>query len=158
MISVLAEAKIADKVGVTIGRFQPFHKGHAEMVRNLTHKFNKVIVIVAGNSKDKKNPFSYDTRVKMMQASLPDVMSKIEIHKAEFAGKGSGYVPGILSDIIKNKRSSVEIDTAITVLVGEDRFEDIKKQMEHARQLKASDAKLAGTELMFEPDMAVVLK
>ncbi len=150
--NLIREAK-ADKIGVTIGRFQPFHKGHAEMIRDLARRFNKVIVIVAGNSKDKKNPFTYETRLEMMKKSLPDVMSKVEVYKAQFGGKGSGYIPGIMSDIIKDTRSSVEGDTAITILVGEDRFEDIQKQLESARQLIAK-----GTELMFNPDLAVVEK
>jgi len=148
VLKTLREAR-ADQVGVTIGRFQPFHKGHAEIIRGLAKKFDKVIVIVAGNTKDKKNPFSLETRMQLMQKSLPDVMSNVEIHKAEYGGKGSGYIPGVLSDIVKNKRSSVEADTAIHILVGPDRFAEIKKQLDHAKL-----AKEQGTELLFDPNMA----
>lgn len=139
----------ADQVGVTIGRFQPFHKGHAEIIRGLAKKFDKVIVIVAGNTRDKKNPFSLETRMELMQKSLPDVMSKVEIHKAEYGGKGSGYIPGVLSDIVKDKRSSVEADTAIHILVGPDRVGEIQKQLDHAKL-----AKEQGTELLFDPNLA----
>lgn len=151
--SLLREAK-ADQVGVTIGRFQPFHRGHAEMIRNLARRFSKVIVIVAGNTKDKKNPFSFETRLDLIKKSLPDVFSKLEVHKAQFGGKNSGYVPGVLSDISKNTNSSVEGDTAVTILVGEDRFADVQKQIEHARQLKQQGK----STLDFDPDLAIVQK
>ena len=151
--NLLREAK-ADQVGVTIGRFQPFHRGHAEVIRNLARRFSKVIVIVAGNGKDKKNPFSYDTRLDLIKKSLPDVFSKLEVHKAQFGGKNSGYLPGVLSDISKNTNSSVEGDTAVTILVGEDRFEDVKKQIDHARQLKQQGK----STLDFDPDLAIVQK
>ena len=151
----------ADQVGVTLGRFQPFHRGHATIIRDLAKKFNKVIVIVAGNSKDKKNPFSFETRVDLMKKSLPDVMSKVEIHKAQFGGKGSGYIPGVISDIITNKQSTLDKDTAIQVLVGEDRVEDIKKQMAHALQTKEKEASSspvvgATSQVYFDPSLATV--
>jgi len=122
----------ADTIGVTIGRFQPFHKGHAAIIRDLASKFTKVVVIVAGNKRDKKNPWSYETRVEMMQRSLPDVMPKVEVYVAEWEGKASGYIPGVLSDIINDHNSSIEPEIAINVLVGPDRFESMKKQMQHA--------------------------
>jgi len=150
ILEVLGEAK-ADKVGVTIGRYQPFHKGHAEVIRDLAHKFNKVIVIVAGNTKDKKNPFSFDLRLEMMKKSLPDVFSKLEVHKAEFDGKNSGFIPGVLSDIVKNKRSTLEADVAATILVGQDRAEEMKKQLQSALKYKE-----AGNDLFFDPGLAVV--
>lgn len=146
----LTEAK-ADMIGVTIGRFQPFHRGHAEIIRKLASKYTKVIVIVAGNKADKKNPFSYNTRIDLMRKSLPDVEAKLEVYKAEFEGKNSGYIPGILSDIISDHNSSIGVDTAVNVLVGPDRFEDIKMQFDRARIAKEKDS-----ELIFDPNIAVV--
>jgi cytidyltransferase-like protein len=140
-------------VGVTIGRFQPFHKGHAEMIRDLAAKFNKVIVLVAGNSKDKKNPFSYETRVEMMMKSLPDVWNKIKVYKGEYEGKPSGFIPAVLSDIVKKGDSTLKGDTAVNVLVGEDRFENVKDQIERAKKAKA-----AGTEVMADPNLMTVQK
>ncbi len=147
---MVVEGKV-DTVGVTIGRYQPFHKGHAEIVRQLAQKYTKVVVLVAGNKRDKNNPFSYELRLDMMKKSLPDVSGKIEVYKAEMAGKATGYLPGILSDVIRDHNSSVEAGTAINILVGPDRVEDIKKQMEHARQFKGR-----GEEMLFDPDLAVV--
>lgn len=142
----------ADKVGVTIGRYQPFHAGHAAVIRRLAGQFNKVIVLVAGNKLDAKNPFPFETRLDLMKRSLPDVFGKLEIHKAEVGGKSSGFVPGILSDIIKDKKSTVKPDTAIEILVGPDREADVKKQLDRARQYKETGK----TEMLFDPDMAIV--
>lgn len=149
-LAVLRESR-ADRVGVTIGRYQPFHRGHAEVIRRLAAKFDRVLVIVAGNTRDKKNPFSYDLRIELLKRSLPDVLNKVEIHRAEVGGKGSGFVPGVLSDIIKDKNSSLEADVAVTVLVGEDRFQEMQAQMQRAVAFKEK-----GGELYFDPTMAVV--
>jgi cytidyltransferase-like protein len=150
--SIVSEAQ-ADMVGVTIGRFQPFHKGHAEMIRDLTAKFNKVIVLITGNKKDKKNPFSYETRVEMMMKSLPDVWNKIKVYKGEYEGKASGFIPAVLSDIVNKGDSTLKGDTAVNILVGEDRFENVKDQVERAKQAKAS-----GTEVMADPNLMTVQK
>lgn len=152
---MLLKERKADKIGVTIGRFQPFHMGHATIIRNLANKFNKVIVIVAGNTQDKKNPFSYETRLELMKKSLPDVSGKIEIYKATMGGKNSGYLPGVISDIIKDHSSSVQGDTAINIMIGPDRFDEIKKQIEHARKAKEQgNAK----DMVFNPDLVTVSK
>jgi cytidyltransferase-like protein len=143
---------VADSVGVTIGRFQPFHRGHAEVIRKLANSHTKTIVLVAGNTPDKKNPFSYETRLKMMKASLPDVWRKIEVYKATFGGKNSGYVPGILADVVGKGKSSLKGDTAVEILVGPDRFEQMKQQVARAQEFKASGKE----ETAFDPDLAVV--
>lgn len=152
LLKLLGEAR-SDQVGVTIGRYQPFHKGHAEIIRELAKKFDKVLVIVAGNTVDKKNPFSFDTRLELMKRSLPDVISKVEIHKAQMDGKGSGYLPGVLSNIIRDKESALEADVAVQILVGEDRVAEYKKQMDHAL---AAKEKPGAPEMYFDPSLATV--
>ncbi len=152
VLKVLGEAR-TDQVGVTIGRYQPFHRGHGEIIRELAKKFDKILVIVAGNTKSKENPFSFDTRVELMKRSLPDVISKVEIHKAEMSGKGSGYLPGVLSDIIRDKKSTLEADVAVQILVGEDRVAEYKKQMDHAL---AAKEKPGAPEMYFDPGLATV--
>lgn len=140
----------ADTVGVTIGRFQPPHKGHTEIVRKLAKQFTKTIVLVAGNKQDQKNPFSFDLRMQLMDLALGDVLNKIEFHKAEFQGKPNGFVPGILSDIIKKGGSSIKQGVAINVLVGPDRVEEIKQQFQKAIENKERYG------LVFDPGLAVV--
>lgn len=142
----------ADTVGVTIGRYQPFHRGHAEVIRKLANTHTKTIVLVAGNTPDKKNPFSYETRLKLMKASLPDVWRKLEVYKATSGGKNSGFVPGILSDVA-GKGSALKGDTACEILVGPDRFEQMKQQIDRSKEYKAQ-GKAADSN--FDPDLAVV--
>lgn len=147
--SVISEKSQAPTVGVTIGRFQPFHKGHGEIIRRLARQFSRVIVLVAGNDDDKsRNPFSYDLRIEVMEKSLGDVWSKLQVAKAEFNGKPSGYVPGIISDLVQGDQTSIKSDTAVNIMVGADRYADIKKQIEHAKK--------DGSELFFDPDLAMV--
>lgn len=137
-----------DQIGVTLGRFQPFHKGHAAIVRELCKKYSKVIVLMAGNKRDEKNPFSFELRSEMMEKSLPDVFSKVELHRAEFDGKSSGYIPGILSNIARDKKSAIDSKTAFEILVGEDRVSEIQKQM--------SSALKNASKLSFDPSLALV--
>jgi len=128
----LTEAK-ADTVVVVLGRFQPFHRDWSEEIRQLAREFTKVVLIVAGNKKDELNPFSYDTRVKMMRASMPDVEPKLEVYRATYDGVDSFYLPGIIADIIADHNSSIRPDTATTVLAEPSRFDEIEAQFDKAR-------------------------
>lgn len=149
VIRSLREGK-ADTVGVTIGRYQPVHKGHTEIIRKLAKQFTKTIVIVAGNKPDQKNPFSLQLRLDMMDASLGDVLNKIEFHRAEYQGKANGFVPGILSDIVGRGGSTIKDGVAINVLVGPDRLEEIKQQFARAVENKERYG------LLFDPSLVVV--
>jgi len=55
-----------------IGRFQPFHNGHLKILQTLSSQFDEVIIGI-GSSQYKntaENPFSFEERKKMIQASL----------------------------------------------------------------------------------------
>jgi hypothetical protein len=57
------------------GRFQPFHKGHAQVFANLQRKFgNENVFIVTGNKTDAiKSPFNFSDKVRFMHAmGIPD--------------------------------------------------------------------------------------
>lgn len=126
----------ADRVGVTIGRYQPFHRGHAAVVRELAKTHDRIIVLVAGNKKDKKNPFSFKLRKRMLELSLPELQNRLQIVKAEVDGSPSGFLPGILAEVAKSGLTSLKGDTAVEVLVGEDRYETVKQQFERAAAAK----------------------
>lgn len=57
-----------------IGRFQPFHKGHLEVVKNLSKKYNKVIIGLGSSQYKNKsdNPFSSNERKLMIKNSLDE--------------------------------------------------------------------------------------
>lgn len=56
-----------DKIGVIIGRFQPFHYGHAWLIKKALEKFEDVVILIGStNVKDENNPWSYKSRKKML--------------------------------------------------------------------------------------------
>lgn len=59
---------------VFIGRFQPFHNGHLEIVEAALKKAQRVIVVVgsARSGRNIKNPWTYAERISMIANSLSD--------------------------------------------------------------------------------------
>lgn len=145
----LHEGGRTGSIGVTIGRFQPFHRGHGELIRRLAKKFDRVVVIVGGSKGGERNPFSWKTRLDMMRRSLPDVWGKVIVRPAVFDGRPSGFVPGVISDMSKEEGSPIRSDTSFQVLVGPDRVADVRSQFERARDLNI-DPSLASVEEMPE--------
>lgn len=143
----------SDSLGITIGRFQPFHKGHAEIIRLLAQKHTKTIVFVAGLKKDDKNPFSYELRVELLRASLPDFDEKIEVYKAEANGKQNAYMPELIDGIVRDKNSTLEPGVSGNVAVSPDRAPDIKRQLDHAAKAKEQEPELLPG---FDPSIFVV--
>jgi len=129
-LRVLLEAQ-QGTIGVTIGRFQPFHAGHAAIIRQLAQKYSSVVVFIAGQKIDAKNPFSHETRLKMMKASLPDVWSKVKVFPATIQGKGTGYIPSLIANASATGEAEIPMDGSVDVLVGEDRLKDQQTQAKH---------------------------
>jgi nicotinamide-nucleotide adenylyltransferase len=61
-----------------IGRFQPFHKGHLEVIKNLSKEYDKIIIGIGSSqySNTKENPFTSEERRKMIKKSLDDINIK----------------------------------------------------------------------------------
>ena len=58
------------KVSIYIGRFSPFHNGHAEVL-NLARRVSDLVIVLIGSAnkaKNPKNPWSFDERAKMIEA------------------------------------------------------------------------------------------
>ena len=54
-----------------IGRFQPLHKGHVNAIRELFKKYDKIVIAIGStNKKNAENPFSFQERKSMLNASL----------------------------------------------------------------------------------------
>ncbi|MCD6557908.1 MAG: adenylyltransferase/cytidyltransferase family protein [Candidatus Aenigmarchaeota archaeon] len=63
-----------------VGRFQPFHRGHKHAIEKLQKRYEKVNIVISGPKKlDKKNPFSFALRRKMIVSSLKHKNYKIFI-------------------------------------------------------------------------------
>lgn len=69
--------------GIVIGRFQPFHKGHAYLIQKALKLCDKLIIgIGSSNISNKDNPFSYEKRLEMVEIfienkKLQDRITKI---------------------------------------------------------------------------------
>ena len=64
-----------------LGRFQPFHLGHHNAVKQLNENYSEPVIIVgsSGKSRTEDNPLSFEERKKLIEACHPD----IEILKLE---------------------------------------------------------------------------
>ncbi len=62
-------------IALYIGRFQPPHKGHISVIKEILKNFDKVIIGI-GSSQEKntyENPFSAGERIQMLKLSLKDL-------------------------------------------------------------------------------------
>lgn len=52
-----------------VGRFQPLHKGHVRVIKNLLRRFEKIIIAIGSiqEKRTEKNPFSFAERRKMLK-------------------------------------------------------------------------------------------
>lgn len=56
------------KIGLVIGRFQPFHKGHQYLIDRALEIAEKIVIgIGSSNVKNSNNPWSYQERKKMLE-------------------------------------------------------------------------------------------
>lgn len=67
---------------VYIGRFQPFHNAHVEIIRRAATMANNILVIVGSAKQPRtfKNPFTEDERGEMISESLYDIDVCLSIH------------------------------------------------------------------------------
>jgi len=58
--------------GLVVGRFQPFHKGHLAVIREVLSKCDELIVVIgsAEESHTERNPFTAGERFQMLLSSL----------------------------------------------------------------------------------------
>jgi cytidyltransferase-like protein len=114
-------------VNLLIGRFQPFHNGHLNMVKKMAEE-NELPSIVAvvhpGHNKSGKTPFSEDLVSKYMETVV-----------RENAGKILGYFivsRGLLGVIYGKAKELGYLVKAIAA--GDDRIDDYKKQAEYLKK------------------------
>ncbi|MBN1896377.1 MAG: nicotinamide-nucleotide adenylyltransferase [Candidatus Aenigmarchaeota archaeon] len=55
-----------------VGRFQPFHNGHMEILESISRRYDKIIIIIgsADQKGTKENPFSVEERIEMIRLPL----------------------------------------------------------------------------------------
>ncbi|MBR9679065.1 MAG: adenylyltransferase/cytidyltransferase family protein [Nanoarchaeota archaeon] len=93
-------------VGLFIGRFQPFHKGHASVIEYALKQCDKLIILIGSPKQYGKeyNPFTLDQRKKMIKLALPKkVLEKCEITEVIDYGNNKKWV----NAVEKNKFNTV---------------------------------------------------
>lgn len=69
---------MGEKVAIYPGTFDPIHNGHLEIVRRALGTFDK-IVIALGINPEKETWFSLEERLDMIQNSILDLNSRVEV-------------------------------------------------------------------------------
>ena len=66
---------------VLIGRFQPFHNAHLEIVKRATALCNKLVIVVGSSRQPRtyKNPFTFDERARMIRHATMGLSIQISI-------------------------------------------------------------------------------
>ena len=100
----------AYKTGITIGRFQTFHKGHQVMIDKAIELCEKVGVFI-GSSQEfgtNKNPFSYEMRESVLKKIYGD---KISIYPLPDIGVGNNSKWGdyVLDNVIERIGESPDL-------------------------------------------------
>jgi nicotinamide-nucleotide adenylyltransferase len=82
-------------VGLYVGRFQPFHLGHLEVVKLILRKVDELIIVVgsAQYSHTKNNPFTVGERIRMIRESLKE--AKINLDRVQITPITDVNVHGI---------------------------------------------------------------
>lgn len=111
--NVLYEPKM---IGLFIGRFQPFHNGHMEVVKRALKEAKHLIIVVAVPlRKTKKDPFSAEERKEMIEKALhAEGISKFSLH----------IVPDIPSDEEYVSHVRQHVPNFNVVYVGENRLNE----------------------------------
>jgi len=91
-------------IGLYMGRFQPFHKGHLHLIKEALKEVKKLIIVVAVPlRKTEKDPFSAEERKKMVELALKEegLLNKVVIYTlsdipsdSEYVGHVRLHVPG----------------------------------------------------------------
>lgn len=61
--------------GLYVGRFQPFHNGHCEVVKGILKRVDELVVVIGSSQKshELENPFTSGERIEMIRASLDEI-------------------------------------------------------------------------------------
>ena len=69
------------KKGLILGRFQPFHYGHLNLIKNIVEIGVEPLICIgsAQYSHTSENPFSIDERKEMVKAAMKDIDCKYQL-------------------------------------------------------------------------------
>jgi len=122
-------AKTKD-ITVFIGRFSPFHNGHAEVLKRALETSHLVLVLVgsSGQARTTKNPFTFEERKQMIQNWFRSVRSSMQWHGEliveplyDHPYNDQAWIREVQDSVAKLKSSRARMDNAIVYLTGCDR-------------------------------------
>ncbi len=68
-----AKSSSRPTVGLILGRFQPFHKGHLYLMKEALKSVDKIVIAIgSSNKRDADNPLSYPVRLKMLKKVIAE--------------------------------------------------------------------------------------
>lgn len=114
-------------INIIVGRFQPFHKGHLNMVKELKEENGLpsiAVVVYPGHNKSKKSPFNDELIKKYMEAVVrenPEYLSGFLIITRGLLGIAAGEI----------RKRGYEIRL---IGAGDDRLDDYKKQVDFLKK------------------------
>ena len=103
-------------VAVLIGRFQPFHNGHADLLQTALATAPKVVIVLGSSfcSRSAKGPFSWHERAAMIGATLPEA----DRSRIEFVPMRDYYDDVVWADAVQCAVAALGHAPSKTALIG----------------------------------------
>lgn len=118
--------KVATKIAIVGGTFDPIHKGHLQVITEVAKKFEKVIVIPTGNPwlKDHTPIASGEQRVAMTQIAINSLNlgEKVQVSAIEVKRSGPSYAIDTVTEL-----SKIYPDCQFTLVLGSDAASNLSK-------------------------------
>jgi nicotinate-nucleotide adenylyltransferase len=118
--------KVATKIAIVGGTFDPIHKGHLQVITEVAKKFEKVIVIPTGNPwlKDHTPIASGEQRVAMAQIAVNSLNlgEKVQVSAIEVKRSGPSYAIDTVNEL-----SKIYPDCQFTLVLGSDAASNFSK-------------------------------
>jgi len=108
-------------IGIFGGTFDPVHKGHTEIIKNLFEliPLDKVIVIPNGKAPHKKVSVNSKERLKMVSSAFQDI-DKVVIDEREIKKNDPSYAISTLKELLEENE-----DNSLVWIMGSDAFSEI---------------------------------
>lgn len=108
-------------IGIFGGTFDPVHKGHTEIIKNLFEliPLDKVIVIPNGKAPHKKVSVNSKERLKMVSSAFQDI-DKVIIDDREIKKNDPSYAISTLKELLEENE-----DNSLVWIMGSDAFSEI---------------------------------
>ena len=118
--------KVATKIAIVGGTFDPIHNGHLQVITEVAKKFEKVIVIPTGNPwlKDHTPIAGGEQRVAMAQIAVNSLNlgEKVQVSAIEVKRSGPSYAIDSVNEL-----SKIYPDCQFTLVLGSDAASNLSK-------------------------------